>query len=118
MQISDLVQDFLWGQRFEKAFGHHRSLSLEERTDAEILALIRGHWSAIENGTHCRRDVTLGEDACTTVYRQGAVALATLRNLVNGIYELERERERTKVDTLKSWFQPQSFSTAWPLLGR
>ena len=39
------------------------SLSLKEYDDAAMLALIRGHWSAIENGTHYRRDVTLGEDA-------------------------------------------------------
>ena len=94
------------------------SLCRQERSDAEILALIRGHWSAIENGTHYRRDVTLGEDACRTAARPAAAALATLRNLANGLYELERERERTKVDTLKSWCQQQTFSTAWPLLGR
>lgn len=94
------------------------SLSLEERDDAQIAAIIRGHWSAIENGTHYRRDVTLGEDACRTANRQGAAALATLRNLANGIYELERGRERTKVDTLRSWCQQQTFSTAWPLLRR
>jgi len=94
------------------------SLSLEEREDAAIGALIRGHWSAIENGTHYRRDVTLGEDACRTADRQGAAVLATLRNLTNGLYELERARERTKVDTLKSWCQQQTFSSAWSLLQR
>ncbi len=94
------------------------SLSLEERDDEAIAAIIRGHWSAIENGTHYRRDVTLGEDACRTADRQGAAVLATLRNLANGLYELERERERTKVDTLRSWCQQQTFSSAWPLLRR
>ena len=94
------------------------SLSLDERDDAAIAALIRGHWSAIENGTHYRRDVTLGEDACRTADRRGAEVLASLRNLTNGLYELERERERTKVDTLRSWCQQQTFSTAWLLLRR
>lgn len=94
------------------------SLSLEERDDAAIAAIIRGHWSAIENGTHYRRDVTLGEDACRTADRNGAAVLASLRNLANGLYELERERERTKVDTLKSWCQQQAFSSVWPLLCR
>jgi hypothetical protein len=94
------------------------SLSREERDDAAIGAIIRGHWSAIENGTHYRRDVTLGEDACRTAHRSGAAVLASLRNLTNGLYELERERERTKVDTLKSWCQQQTFSTVWPLLNR
>ena len=94
------------------------SLSLEERDDAAIAAIIRGHWSAIENGTHYRRDVTLGEDACRTADRRGAEVLATLRNLANGLYELERERERTKVDTLRSWCQQQTFSSAWSMLQR
>jgi predicted transposase YbfD/YdcC len=94
------------------------SLSLDQRDDAAIGAAIRGHWSAIENGTHYRRDVTLGEDACRTAERQGAAVLASLRNLANGIYELEKERKRTKVDTLKSWCQQQTFSTVWPILQR
>ena len=75
-------------------------------------------WSAIENGTHYRRDVTLGEDANRTHHRQGAEALTTMRNLVNGIYELEIARNRTKVGTLNSWCQQQTFSTAWTLLNR
>lgn len=94
------------------------SLSLEERDEAAIAAIIRGHWSAIENGTHYRRDVTLGEDACRVTDRNGAAVLASLRNLANGLYELERERERTKVDTLRSWCQRQTFSSAWRLLRR
>lgn len=94
------------------------SLTVKQQDDAAILALIRGHWSAIENGTHYRRDVTLGEDACRTANRQGAAVLASLRNLANGIYELEKERKRTKVDTLRSWCQQQTFSTVWPILQR
>lgn len=94
------------------------SLSVTERDEASLAEAIRAHWSAIENGTHYRRDVTLGEDACRTADRQGAEVLATLRNLVNGLYELERARGRTKVDTLKSWCQQQTFSTAWKLLRR
>jgi hypothetical protein len=94
------------------------SLSLAQRDDAALLAAIRGHWSAIENGTHYRRDVTLGEDANRTADRNAAAVLASLRNLANGIYELERERERTKVDTLRSWCQQQTFSSAWPRLQR
>lgn len=80
--------------------------------------MIRGHWSAIENGTHYRRDVTLGEDACRTKNRPAASALASLRNLANGLYELERARERTKVDTFNSWLERQTFSSAWALLQR
>jgi hypothetical protein len=94
------------------------SLTTDQYDDLQILAVIRGHWSAIENGTHYRRDVTLGEDANRTAERKGAAALASLRNLANGLYELEREAQRTRVDTLKSWCQQQTFSTVWPLLQR
>lgn len=94
------------------------SLALEERGDAEIMALIRGHWSAIENGTHYRRDVTLGEDANRTAHRKGAAVLASLRNLANGIYELQKERQATTVDTLKSWCEQQTFTTVWPIFNR
>lgn len=38
--------------------------ALDQHTDAVMMEIIRGHWSAIENGTHYRRDVSLGEDAC------------------------------------------------------
>ena len=92
------------------------SLALEERDDAALLAAIRGHWSAIENGTHYRRDVSFGEDACRTANRQGAAVLASLRNLANGIYELQREGQSTTADSLRAWGQQQTFSTIWPLL--
>jgi len=94
------------------------SLALQEHDDAAMLAIIRGHWSAIENGTHYRRDVTLGEDANRTANRQGAAVLASLRNLANGLYELQKDQKRTTVDTLSSWCQQQTFTTVWPLLKR
>lgn len=94
------------------------SLALQERTDDQVLAAIRAHWSAIENGTHHRRDVTLGEDNCSTANRNGAAVLASFRNLANGVYELQKERGATTVDTLKSWCQQQNFTSIWPLLKR
>ena len=94
------------------------SLSIEQHDDATMLALIRGHWSAIENGTHYRRDVTLGEDANRTANRKGAAALASLRNLANGIYELQKQRKATSADSLSSWCQQQTFTTLWPILNR
>ena len=94
------------------------SLSVEQRDEAGVAAAIRGHWSAIENGTHYRRDVTFGEDACRVKDRNGAAVLASLRNLANGIYELDRAGGRTRIDTLRSWCQQQTFSGAWPLLQR
>ena len=92
------------------------SLAFQQQDEAALLALIRGHWSAIENGTHYRRDVTLAEDACRTANRNGAALLASLRNLANGLYELQQERKKTKADSLRSWCQQQTFSTIWPLL--
>ena len=94
------------------------SLTVNQRDDAGILAAVRSHWSAIENGTHHRRDVTLGEDGCRSASRSGAAVLASFRNLANGIYELQKQREQTKVDSLKSWCQQQTFSTVWPILQR
>jgi len=94
------------------------SLAVKEHDDAAMLALIRGHWSAIENGTHYRRDVTLGEDANRTANRNGAAVLATLRNLANGIYELQKERQKTRADSLNSWCEQQTFTTVWPILNR
>jgi hypothetical protein len=94
------------------------SLALQEHDDATMMALIRGHWSAIENGTHYRRDLTLGEDANRTANPKGGAALASLRNLANGIYELQKERQETNADSLRSWCQQQTFTTIWPLLQR
>jgi len=71
------------------------SLTIAQADEAQLLELIRGHWSAIENGTHYRRDVILGEDACRTQSRPAAAVLASLRNLAIGAYELARERGRT-----------------------
>ncbi|MGH7733674.1 MAG: hypothetical protein ACREOE_08270 [Gemmatimonadales bacterium] len=36
------------------------SLAWEEQDEDGLMEIIRGHWSAIENWTHYRRDVTLG----------------------------------------------------------
>jgi hypothetical protein len=94
------------------------SLSVAERTADEVGTMIRDHWSAIENGTHYRRDVTLGEDANRTTDRVGAAVLATLRNLANGLYELQQARGATAVDSFKSWCQQQTFSSAWKLMHR
>lgn len=92
------------------------SLAIQQQDEAALLALIRGHWSAIENGTHYRRDVSLAEDACRTTNRNGAAVLASLRNLANGLYELQKKRKKTTADSLRSWCQQQSFPTVWPLL--
>ena len=94
------------------------SCALEQHTDAEMSEVIRGHWSAIENGTHHRRDVTLGEDACRVTHRGAASVLASLRNLAIGVYELEKHQQRTQADSLPSWRRTRTFGTALAALRR
>jgi len=92
------------------------SCALDEHTDQQIMDIIRGHWSAIENGVHHRRDVTFGEDACRVANRTAAHALATLRNLAIGLYELEKDRGRTTADSCASWRRQMTFTVAHRLL--
>lgn len=94
------------------------SCALEQHTDQEMMEIIRGHWSAIENGTHYRRDVSLGEDACRVRDRGAASVLASLRTLAIGVYELAKHQERTKADSLPSWRRTQSFGMAMAALKR
>lgn len=61
----------------------------------ELMEIIRGHWNAVENGSHHRRDVTLGEDASRIAKdegRNGAQVMATLRNLTLGLFEWQKHR--------------------------
>lgn len=53
-----------------------------KRADAgRLLGLTRGHWG-IENGSHYRRDVTLGEDASRVRKGSAPQVMAALRNTV------------------------------------
>jgi len=79
------------------------SLAKEQASAQELLEMIRGHWSASENGSHYRRDVSLGEDASKISGRKAAYAMATLRNLVLGLFELQRHRGKTKARTFPGW---------------
>jgi len=96
--------------------GSATRLAWDERDDAAMLAAIRGHWSGSENGTHCRRDVPFAEEAGRTASRKGAAGLASLRHLAIGRYELQKEGQRTKADSLRSWCQQPTFTTVGPLL--
>ena len=87
-------------------------------SDAELLATIRGHWDAIENGTHYRRDVTFGEDACGVSQRGAAQVLVTLRNLALGLHELALAREETAVSSAASGCRQMTFSRALAWLRR
>lgn len=92
------------------------SIAEREMTDAELLDVIRGHWSAIENGVHHRRDVSFGEDACRVAQRSAAHTLATLRNLAIGLYEIQRERRHAAANGCKSWCRRMTVTKALKLL--
>lgn len=94
------------------------SLFKEERTAKELAGLIRGHWNAIEIGSHHRRDVTLGEDASRIAGKKAAQAMATLRNLVIGLYELQLHRGKTKCKELASWQRRMERTKALHLITR
>ena len=69
----------------------------------QLHAAIRNHWSASENGAHYRRDVSLGEDACRMGKDSAAHVMATLRNLVLGLFEIQRHRGKTKARQFPNW---------------
>lgn len=52
----------------------------------QLLTLVRRHWQ-IENRSHWRRDVTLGEDACQVATGQAPQVLAALNNIVLAIVD-------------------------------
>ena len=81
----------------EESAYYATSLAHQEKTAGQILDLIRGHWAACENGAHYRRDVTLGEDQSLIAGRTGAFVMATLRNVVLGLFELQKHKDRKSV---------------------
>jgi predicted transposase YbfD/YdcC len=115
----------LWRQREELRQGkviqkeeeyqfYCSSLGQSEHTAQELVEVIRGHWSACEIGSHYRRDVTLGEDA--SQIRKAAQPMATLRNLVLGLFELQKDREQTDSPFVPSWQRKMSASLAIQLI--
>lgn len=89
-----------------------------EHSAKELVALARAHWSAIEIGSHYRRDVTLGEDASQISGRTRPYVMATLRNLVLGLYELQKDRGQTKSAYLPNWLKGMTQSHALQLITR
>lgn len=57
------------------------SLPATHLSPSQLLALVREHW-LIENHSHWRRDVTLGEDGCKVSTGQAPQVLALLNNIV------------------------------------
>jgi predicted transposase YbfD/YdcC len=61
------------------------SLASDQVTAEQLLKLIRSYWG-IENGLHYRRDVTLREDATRMTNANLAHAMATINNLILGLF--------------------------------
>lgn len=79
------------------------SAAPKQYTAQQLLQCIRDHWAAVENGAHYRRDVSMGEDASRISGRTGAYVMATLRNVVLGLFELQKHRQKTKARTVPGW---------------
>jgi len=79
------------------------SADAKQYSARQLLQAIRGHWGASENGAHYRRDVSLGEDASRISQRTGAFVMATLRNLLLGLFELQQHRGKTRARTFPAW---------------
>jgi len=56
------------------------SLEPEERTPAQWLGLVRGHWGGVENRNHWRRDALGGEDRTRTRHPNILINLALIRS--------------------------------------
>ena len=69
----------------------------------QLLPTIRDHWGAIENGAHYRRDVSLGEDDSRISGPKAAQVMTTLRNLLWGLFELQKLHGQTQAHTFPNW---------------
>ena len=100
----------------EQEYGYYvTSLVRGQSTARQTAEIIRGHWDAIENGSHYRRDVTRGEDASRITAGDGAHVMATLRNLVLGLFELQKHRGKTN-GYVPGWQRQMSGSNALKLI--
>jgi len=98
----ELRQDKVVQSSEEYAF-YCTSAAPNQYSAPRLLQAIRDHWAATENGAHYRRDVSLGEDASRISGRSGAYVMATLRNLLLGLMELQRHRGKTQARTFPGW---------------
>ena len=87
-----------------------------EATAQQSSQYIRGHWGACENGSHYRRDVSMGEDASQISGRKAAQAMATLRNLVLGLFELQKDRGKANAPNFPGWQRKMTSSASLKLI--
>jgi predicted transposase YbfD/YdcC len=92
------------------------SLVDEQASAGQLAHHIRNHWGACENGSHYRRDVSLGEDASQISGRHAAHAMATLRNLVLGLFELQKDQDKANAPNLPGWQRKMTASAALQLI--
>jgi len=104
LTVSSQLKDFLHWPYLEQVFKLERhftyiktgeirqhvvygftSLSREEASPAQLLAMLRSYWK-IENGLHYRRDVSLLEDRTRMTGKQAGRIMAAINNLVLGIF--------------------------------
>jgi predicted transposase YbfD/YdcC len=81
--------------------------------ERQLLRAIRGHWDSVENGSHHRRDVSMGEDASGISKRPQAHMMASLRNLTLGLFERQKHRNK---DSFPSWRRKMTPSQALGLI--
>jgi predicted transposase YbfD/YdcC len=98
----ELRQDKVVQSSEEYAF-YCTSAAPNQYSAPRLLQALRDHWAATENGAHYRRDVSLGEDASRISSRSGAYVMATLRNLLLGLMELQRHRGKTQARSFPGW---------------
>lgn len=91
------------------------SLHENQSSAKEIASIIRGHWGAVENGAHHRRDASMGEDKSRIAQHNQAHMMASLRNLALALYEKDKQHKEFK-DSLPSWQRKMTFKKAFQLL--
>lgn len=102
---------FVYKEQQEYAF-YVSSTDPKTYDEATLLQAMRGHWGAIENGSHHRRDVSMGEDASGISKRTQAHVMASLRNLTVGLFE----RQKTGSGSFPSWRRKMTTSKAIRIL--
>jgi predicted transposase YbfD/YdcC len=91
------------------------SLSRTKADAARLLAIIRGHWSVIENGLHWVRDEVFREDRSTITTGHAPQNFAALRNAAIGC--LHADGTDNLAATLRSHYRkPQRLFTKLGLL--
>lgn len=99
-------------QRHTETAYYVTSVSRRQADAARLLAIIRGHWGAIENGTHWVRDVVLDEDRCTIRRGHAPQNLAAFRNAA--LNWLRRTGASNLAATLRSFTRnPQRLFSAF-----